>query len=177
MVVTPLLLEQMKSFVLWNNIHSCLSVYLTAPLKPASSQELHINEAGVNLNEGQYRLIFSLIHHLLKRLQIWRKSSCVVLLYFQSSSRVKAFSVRGLSMQNEAKQVGLTEQLSWLAQTESKQQGTKLGRDFVGLDTMVTLILFLDYVNLHIKERGHKICLAGHLLFIGNRQNQHNMLK
>lgn len=121
MVVTQLLLEQIKSFVFQNNIHSCLSSYLMVPLKPASSQVLHINEAGAKLNEGQYRLIFSLIHHPLKRLQIWRKSSCVVLLYFQTSSRLKAFSVRGLLMQKEAKQVGMTEQLSPLAQTESKQ--------------------------------------------------------
>jgi len=90
----------MKSFV---NIHSRFSVYLLVPLKPAISQDLHIDEAGANLNEGQYRLAFSLIHHLLTRFQSWRKSSCVVLLYFQSSSRLKAFSVRGLSMQKEAK--------------------------------------------------------------------------
>lgn len=80
-------------------------------------------------------------------------------------------------MPKEAKQVGLTEQLSWLAQTESKQQETKLGRDFIDLHTMVTLILFSDYVNLHTKECGHKIHLTGHLLFTGNRQNQHNLLK
>lgn len=65
-------------------------------------------------------------------------------------------------MQKEAKQVGLTEQLSWLAQTEGKQRETASGRDFVGLHTMVTLILFLDYVNLHTKECGHKIYLTGH---------------
>lgn len=80
-------------------------------------------------------------------------------------------------MQREAKQVGLTEHLSWLVQTESKQQKTELGTDFIDLDPMVTLILFLDYVNLHTKECGHKIHLTGHLLSTGNRQNQHNMLK
>lgn len=70
-------------------------------------------------------------------------------------------------MQKEAKQVGLTEQLSWLAQTESKQQETGLGRDFVGLNTTVTLILFLDYVNLHTKECGHIIQVTCFLLGTG----------
>lgn len=63
-MVTQLLLEQMKSFVFQININLCLSVYLTVLLKPASSQEWHINEAGANLNEGQYRSIFPLIRHL-----------------------------------------------------------------------------------------------------------------
>lgn len=35
-----------------------------SPVKPASSQELQINKAGGNLNEGQYRSVFLLICHL-----------------------------------------------------------------------------------------------------------------
>lgn len=69
MVFSQLLLEKMKSFVFQNSIHSCLSVYLMVSQKPAGSQELHINEAGANLNEGQYKLIFPLTHELLKSLQ------------------------------------------------------------------------------------------------------------
>lgn len=68
-MVTQLLLEQIKSFLFQNSIHAHLSVYLMVLLKPSISQEPHIKEAGGNLNENQYRLIFLLIHQISKRLQ------------------------------------------------------------------------------------------------------------
>lgn len=74
-------------------------------------------------------------------------------------------------MQKEAKPVGLTKQLSWLVQTKSKHQESELWRDFVGFYSMVTLILFLDCVDLYTKEGGHKLYLTSCFLLETGKNN------